>query len=57
MDMIGLEDVKDKFLSIKIEVDTAVRQGLDMAGKRFGASLLGNPGTGMSFSFNSWTKC
>lgn len=50
MDMIGLEDVKDKFLSIKLEVDTAVRQELDMANKRFGASLLGNPGTGKFLS-------
>jgi hypothetical protein len=48
MNMIGLEDVKDKFLAIKIEVDTAIRQGLDMANKRFGVSLLGNPGTGQS---------
>ncbi|KAG0645114.1 NFX1-type zinc finger-containing 1 [Hyphodiscus hymeniophilus] len=46
MSMIGLEDVKDKFLAIKLEVDTAVRQDLDMSDKRFGASLLGNPGTG-----------
>ncbi|KAI9652701.1 MAG: hypothetical protein M1829_001484 [Trizodia sp. TS-e1964] len=46
MNMIGLEDVKDKFLAIKMEVETAVRQGLDMSNKRFGASLLGNPGTG-----------
>ncbi|KAG9229292.1 putative AAA family ATPase [Amylocarpus encephaloides] len=46
MSMIGLEDVKDKFLAILLEVDTAVRQGLDMSNKRFGASLLGNPGTG-----------
>lgn len=53
MSMIGLEDVKDKFLAIKSEVDTAVRQGLDMSDKRFGVSLLGNPGTGkqlLSFS-------
>ena len=46
MSMIGLENVKDNFLAIKLEVDTAVRQGLDMSNKRFGASLLGNPGTG-----------
>ena len=46
MDMIGLEDVKDKFLSIKSKVDTAVRQNVDMKGERFGAALLGNPGTG-----------
>jgi hypothetical protein len=47
MDMIGLEDVKDKFLSIKSRVDTTVRQAIDMKGERFGATLLGNPGTGM----------
>ena len=46
MDMIGLEDVKDKFLSIKSRVDTAVCQNIDVSEERFGASLLGNPGTG-----------
>lgn len=51
MNMIGLEDVKDKFLSIKMEVDTAVRQELDMSNKRFGCSMLGNPGTGEAFPF------
>jgi hypothetical protein len=53
MSMIGLEDVKDKFLAIKLEVDTAVRQGLDMSNKRFGASFLGNPGTGKQILFLS----
>ena len=51
MSMVGLEDVKDGFLAIKSEVDTAVRQGLDMSNKRFGASLLGNPGTGKQLLF------
>lgn len=46
MDMIGLEEVKEKFLSIKARVDTAVRQNIDLKGERFGAVLLGNPGTG-----------
>jgi hypothetical protein len=46
MKMIGLEDVKDKFLSIKSKVDTAIRQNVDMKDERFGATLLGNPGTG-----------
>lgn len=46
MDMIGLENVKEKFLSIKSRVDTAVRQNVDMKEERFGAALLGNPGTG-----------
>jgi hypothetical protein len=49
MDMIGLEDVKDKILSIKLKVDLAVRQDVDMSTERFGASLLGNPGTGKFF--------
>ncbi len=56
MSMIGLEDVKDNFLAIKLEVDTAVRQGLDMSNKRFGASLLGNPGTGKQLLFPFCTK-
>jgi hypothetical protein len=51
MNMIGLEDVKNKFLSIKSKVDTAIRQNVDMKDERFGAALLGNPGTGTrSFS-------
>jgi hypothetical protein len=53
MSMVGLEDVKDKFLAIKSEVDTAVRQDLDMSNKRFGVSLLGNPGTGTQILFLS----
>lgn len=56
MNMIGLEDVKDKFLSIKLEVDTAVRQELDMSNKRFGCSMLGNPGTGEAFPFFTRTS-
>lgn len=46
MGMVGLETVKDKFLSIKSRVDTAVRQGIPATGERFGSVLLGNPGTG-----------
>ncbi|EPE34203.1 P-loop containing nucleoside triphosphate hydrolase [Glarea lozoyensis ATCC 20868] len=46
MEMIGLEDVKQEFLSIKSRVDTAVRQGVSLSKERFGCSLLGNPGTG-----------
>ena len=46
MEMVGLEDVKLKFLSIKSRVDTAIRQNIDARGERFGATLLGNPGTG-----------
>ncbi len=50
MAMIGLEDVKNQFLAIKAKVDTAVRQNVSMKDERFGAALLGNPGTGMVHS-------
>ncbi|KAG9247288.1 P-loop containing nucleoside triphosphate hydrolase protein [Calycina marina] len=46
MDMIGLEEVKQEFPSIKSRVDTAVRQRVSLKNERFGCSLLGNPGTG-----------
>lgn len=46
MAMIGLENVKEAFLDIKARVDLTVRQGTSLAKERFGASLLGNPGTG-----------
>jgi len=46
MGLIGLEEVKDKFLSIKAKVDTVVRQNISLKDERFSAALLGNPGTG-----------
>ena len=46
MQMTGLEDVKEKFLSIKSKVDTTIRQNVDLKEERFSAALLGNPGTG-----------
>lgn len=46
MAMIGLEEVKQEFLSIKSIVDTAIRQRTSLASERFSCSLLGNPGTG-----------
>jgi DNA replication protein DnaC len=46
MAMIGLENVKAAFLEIKAKVDITVRQGTSLTKERFGASLLGNPGTG-----------
>lgn len=46
MEMIGLEDVKSEFLSIKSKVDTALRQGIPLDKERFSCSMLGNPGTG-----------
>lgn len=48
MGMIGLEDVKSEFLSIKSKVDTALRQGIPLDKERFSCSMLGNPGTGTS---------
>lgn len=49
MGMVGLENVKEKFLDIKATIDTAIRQGIDLKDERFGVSLLGNPGTGKCF--------
>lgn len=46
MDMIGLESVKDEFLTIKSKVDTIVGQEISLKNERFGCTLLGNPGTG-----------
>ncbi|KAK2597595.1 hypothetical protein N8I77_012373 [Diaporthe amygdali] len=46
MGMIGLEDVKSEFLSVKSRVDTAIRQDISLGKERFGCSMLGNPGTG-----------
>ncbi|KAK1478879.1 ATPase [Colletotrichum tamarilloi] len=46
MKMIGLESIKEEFLSIKSKVDMAARQGISLSTERFGCSLLGNPGTG-----------
>jgi hypothetical protein len=38
--------VKQKFLDIKAKVDVMVRQNASLNKERFGAALLGNPGTG-----------
>jgi DNA replication protein DnaC len=48
--LVGLESVKQQFLSIKAKVDTVVRQGVSLKGERFGAALLGNPGTGKTLN-------
>lgn len=44
--LIGLESVKEHFMSLKALVDTRLRQGLPLNTDRLGAVLLGNPGTG-----------
>ena len=46
MDIIGLETVKAKFLSIKWKVDAAIRQNIDLSCDRYGSVLLRNPGSG-----------
>jgi flagellar biosynthesis GTPase FlhF len=46
MEMIGLESIKEKFLTLKAKVDVCFRQGVDFQTERFGSVLLGNPGTG-----------
>ncbi|KAF4831782.1 NFX1-type zinc finger-containing protein 1 [Colletotrichum siamense] len=46
MDLVGLESVKEEFLSIKNKVDTSVLQNISLSKERFGCTLLGNPGTG-----------
>lgn len=46
MNMIGLETVKQEFINIKNKIDTSIRQKATTKHDRFGASLLGNPGTG-----------
>lgn len=48
MQMIGLESIKEEFMRIKAKVDVSVRKGVALNEERFGAALLGNPGTGIS---------
>lgn len=46
MRLTGLEEVKSQILKIKARVETALRQNTNMKDERYGAVLLGNPGTG-----------
>jgi hypothetical protein len=48
MQMIGLENIKQKVLNIKTKIETVLRQGASLETERFGAVFLGNPGTGRS---------
>lgn len=48
MDLIGLESVKEEFISVKSSIDLKIRQGVSLSQERLSCSLLGNPGTGTS---------
>ena len=54
MEMIGLEEVKAQVLRIKAKVETSIRQGTNVRKERLGLVLLGNPGTGIFFSIQSF---
>lgn len=54
MDLIGLEAVKDEFLSIQASIDAKIRQGVSLSEERFSCSLLGNPGTGKTTVARLW---
>ncbi|KND87314.1 NFX1-type zinc finger-containing protein 1 [Tolypocladium ophioglossoides CBS 100239] len=45
MSLIGLESVKEEFLSIKSSIETKIRQGVLLSEERLSCTLLGNPGT------------
>lgn len=50
MEMIGLEAVKQQVLRIKARIETVQRQNTSLKDERFNVVLLGNPGTGITFT-------
>ncbi len=50
MDTTGLKAAKQQVLQIKSKVETPIRQGTDLKKESLGVVLLGNPGTGRSFT-------
>lgn len=51
MQLTGLEGVKEQVLRIHDKVELAQRQGVSLQDERFNVIFLGNPGTGLSGSF------
>lgn len=48
MSLVGLEEAKSQFMTIKHLVDTARRQDVNLAQEGFGAVFMGSPGSGKS---------
>jgi hypothetical protein len=47
MDLVGLEEVKQQFLSLWAKVNVYGRQNINHEEERYHIVLLGNPGTGI----------